>query len=596
MASMTIQQAIELANRSAQAGQFGQAESLYRQILAVASGHQESSRMLAWVIARQGRFDEAMALYRQLLATYPSDAIALLQWGNLLFQMGRADEAVTAFGRAASAKSDFADPHYNLGIVLRSLDRLDESVAAFERAVALAPNHAEAHSNLGSAYKDRGELDRAIAAYRRALSIKPDPRTASNLLFALQFHPDFTSAQILEEHRRWNDQYASQLKALATPHPNDRSPDRRLRIGYVSGEFRDHPVGRSMLPLLEHRDREAFEIFCYADVRRADEVTQRLQSSADTWRDITRLPDAALVQQIRADRIDILVDLAMHLGGNRLLAFAQKPAPVQVAWQAYPGTTGLWAMDYRLTDPWLDPPGSFDADYSERSIRLRDSFWIYEPMVGELLVNPLPALASKSVTFGCLNNFCKMNDGVLTLWARVIRELESSRLILLAPQGSARQRVLNTLGQHGINPNRIDFVGLQPRPQYLQTYHRIDIGLDTFPYTGHMTSLDSLWMGVPVVTLIGQTVVGRAGWSQLHNLGQVELAAHTPEQFVEIAVGLAKDLDRLAELHRSLRSRMEASPLMDRQRYAQSAEIAYRQMWRELCEKTQKAMGLKTRS
>ena len=586
MASMTIQQAMELANRSAQSGQFAQAESLYRQILNVVAGHQESSRMLAWVVAQQGRIDEAAALYRQLLSAYPSDAVAMLQWGNLLFQIGRADEAIGAFTRAASAKSDFADPHYNLGIVLRSLDRLDESVAAFERAVAIAPNYAEAHSNLGSAYKDRGELDRAIASYRRALSIKPDPRTASNLLFALQFHPDFTSAQILEEHRRWNDQYAAPLKSLATAHPNDRLPDRRLRIGYVSGDLRDHPVGRSMVPLLEQRDREAFEVFCYADVRRADEVTRRLQSSADVWRDTARMPDAALAQQIRADRIDILVDLAMHLGGNRLLAFAQKPAPVQVAWQAYPGTTGLWAMDYRLTDPFLDPPGSFDADYSERSVRLRDSFWIYEPMVGELSANALPALASRNITFGCLNNFCKINDGVLELWARVMQEVASSRLILLAPQGSARQRVLNTLGQHGISANRVEFVSLQPRPQYLQTYHRIDVGLDTFPYNGHMTSLDSLWMGVTVVTLIGPTVVGRAGWSQLNNLGLADLAAQTPRQFVEIAVNLANDLDRLAELRRSLRSRMEASPLMDRRRYAQSAEIAFRQVWREWCEKS----------
>lgn len=585
MASMTIQQAMELANRSAQSGQFAQAESLYRQILNVASGHQESSRMLAWVVAQQGRIDEAAALYRQLLSAYPSDAVALLQWGNLLFQMGRADEAIGAFSRAAAAKSDFPDPHYNLGIVLRSLDRLDESVAAFERAVAVAPNYAEAHSNLGSAYKDRGELNRAVASYRRALSIRPDPRTASNLLFALLFHPEFSSTQILEENRRWNDQYAAPLKSLATPHANDRSPDRRLRIGYVSGDLRDHPVGRSMVPLLEHRDRDAFEVFCYADIRRADEVTRRLQSSADTWRDITRLPDAALAQQIRADCIDILVDLAMHLGGNRLLAFAQKPAPVQVAWQAYPGTTGLWAMNYRFTDPFLDPPGSFDADYSERSIRLRDSFWIYEPMTGELSANALPALASRNITFGCLNNFCKINDRVLELWARGMREVASSRLILLAPQGSARQRVLKTLGQHGIDANRVEFVGLQPRPQYLQTYHRIDIGLDTFPYNGHMTSLDSLWMGVPVVTLVDQTVVGRAGRSQLNNLGLADLAAKKPPQFVEIAVNLANDLDRLAELRQSLRSRMERSPLMDRQRYAQSAEIAYREMWREWCEK-----------
>jgi predicted O-linked N-acetylglucosamine transferase (SPINDLY family) len=256
---------------------------------------------------------------------------------------------------------------------------------------------------------------------------------------------------------------------------------------------------------------------------------------------------------------------------------------VQATFAGYPGSTGLDTIDYRLTDPYLDPPGLNDHLYSETSIRLPDSFWCYDPPVTELAVTSLPAQTNGYVTFGCLNNFCKVNEPVLQLWAQVLKTIPRSRFMMLCPEGSHRQPLLDLLQREEISPDRIELVAGRPRLQYLEFYHRIDVGLDTFPYNGHTTSLDSFWMGVPVVTLVGQTVVGRAGLSQLTNLGLPELIAQTPEQYVQIAAALAGDLTRLAELRRTLRARMQASPLMDAPRFARNIEAAYRQMWRNWC-------------
>jgi predicted O-linked N-acetylglucosamine transferase (SPINDLY family) len=388
---------------------------------------------------------------------------------------------------------------------------------------------------------------------------------------------------IYEEHRRWNQQHAEPLKKLIQPHTNNRDPDRRLRVGYVSPDFREHIVGQNLLPLLREHDHQQMEIFCYANLVRADALTEQFRRYADVWRSIAGLSDSQAVDLVRHDRIDILVDLTLHSAKNRLVVFAHKPAPVQVTFAGYPGSTGLDAIDYRLTDPYLDPPGLNDHFYSETSIRLPDSFWCYEPLVTELAVNPPPAQTDGHVTFGCLNNFCKINEPVLRLWAQVLKTIPRSRFMMLCPEGSHRQSLLDLMQREGIHPDRIKLIARRPHLQYLELYHRIDVGLDSFPYNGHTTSLDSFWMGVPVITLVGQTVVGRAGLSQLTNLGLTELIARTPEQYVQIATDLAGDLPRLAELRRTLRGRMRASPLMDAPRFARNVEAAYRQMWRNWC-------------
>jgi protein O-GlcNAc transferase len=575
-----------LGNALKDTGRFDEAIAAYRQAIALKPSLPEAHNNLANALKDQGHLDEAISAYRQAVALRPGYAEAHNNLGNALRDQGRLDEAVVAYRQAIALRPNLPEAYNNLGNALKDQGQLDEAIDAYRQAIALRPDYAEAHNNLGSALRDQGRLDEVIAACRQAIALKPDYTEAhSRLLFTLRYHAGYDAAAIAEEQRRWNRQHAQPVRRFVVPHRNDRSPDRHLRIGYVSPDFRNHVVGRNLLPLFRQHDRRQFEIIGYAQVLRPDAMTRLFQQSADGWRGIVGLSDEQVAEQIRADRIDLLVDLALHTPDNRLLVFARKPAPVQVTFAGYPGSTGLSTIDYRLSDPYLDPPGMDESIYSEQTIRLPDSFWCYDPLQDrEISVNSLPALERGVVTFGCLNSLCKINDDVLALWAQVMRQVENSRLLLLAPRGSHRQRTLDRLRHERIDPGRIEFVSRQSGQAYLELYHRIDLSLDSFPYNGHTTSLDSFWMGVPVVTFVGQTSVGRAGWSQLSNLGLTELAGRTPEQFVQIAVDLAGDLPRLSELRGGLRQRMEQSPLMDAAKFARNIEAAYRQIWRTWCE------------
>ena len=517
------------------------------------------------------------------------------------YQLGRLGEAESVF-RQILAYEPSPEAHFNLGKILKDAGRIDEAVSSYRAALAMRPDLVEALNNLGTAMKEIGDLDGALAAYRQAMAIRPDARTASNLLYLLWFHPAYDAAKIRDEHVAWGRTMVSAFPPLPpaegggegrrrgasnspSPQPspggrggnaggNATPPGRRLRIGYVSADFRQHVVGYNLLPLFRAHDRERFEIYGYSNVVQADSMTAQFQSLCSGWRDISQIDDDFAARLIASDSIDVLVDLSLHMSGNRLGVFARKPAPIQATFAGYPGTTGLPAIDYRLTDPYLDPPGQFDAFYSERSIQLPHSFWCYQPLSAEPKVNRLPALTNGFITFGCLSNPTKLNPNVLSLWAEVMRQTTNSRLLLQARTGSHRDRISAFLDACGIARDRVSFVDFQPTEQYLRTYHRIDIGLDTFPYNSHTTSLDALWMGVPVVTLVGKTVVGRAGLSQLSNLGLAELAAHDPAEFVRITTDLAANLPKLADLRANLRPRMEQSPLMDAKAFARGIEAA----------------------
>jgi protein O-GlcNAc transferase len=564
-------------------GKLDEAVACCRRALALSPDLAEAHSNLGIALREQGKLDEAIACYRRALALSPDLAEAHGMLGIALRDQGKLDEAVACCRRAVELKPDFTNVH-NLGIALCDLGRPDEAAACCRRALELRADSADAYSSLGSALKDQGKLDEATACYRRAIELKRDFVDAhSSLLYTLLFCPDYDGQAILEEHRRWSRQHAEPLARLIQPHGNDRSPDRRLRIGYVSPDFRNHATAFFTSSLLSAHGHHNFEIYCYSDVPCPNDMTERFRSYADVWRNIVGLTDEQLAQLVRRDQIDILVDLTMHMARNRLLAFARKPAPVQLCWAAYPGTTGLSTMDYRLSDPYLDPPGLHDQDYTEESIRLPDSFWCYDPLGTEPQVGSLPALDNGHITFGSLNNFCKVNETVLELWAAVLRAVDGSRLILLSGEGSHRQQIWKVLEWGGVERQRVRFVAKLPRPRYLEQYHGIDIALDTFPYNGHTTGLDALWMGVPTVTRVGQRAVGRAGLCFLSHLGLTELAAGTPEQYVGIAVELAGDLRRLGGLRASLRDRLRASPLMDAPRFARNVESAYREIWRRWC-------------
>ena len=545
-------------------GQLEEAIACYRRALELKPHLAEAHNNLGNALQKQGNLDEAVACYRRTLELKPDFAEALVNLGNVFKEQGKLDQAIACYHGTLELKPGLVEAHSNLGNALKDQGKLDEAIACYRRALELKPDFAEAHANLGNAWKDQGKLDDSLACYRRALELKPDYAEAhSNLLYTQLFHPRCDAQALDEDHRRWNRKFAEPLQNSIQPHLNDRSGDRRLRVGYVSPDFRSHPVGRFLLPLLESHDHGSLEVYCYASVRTPDATTGRLRAGADVWRDVLGLSDDQVAQMIRQDQIDVLVDLTMHMGDNRLLVFARKPAPVQVTYLAYCGTTGLDTMDYRLTDPYLDPPGQGEPFYREQSVCLPETYWCYRPPAETPPVNALPALDAGQVTFGSLNNFCKVTDPVLAAWSRLLQAVPESKLLLHARAGSHRDRVRACFAEQGVATQRLAFVDSLPTAEYFHVYQRIDVALDPFPYGGGTTTCDALWMGVPVVSLAGQTAVGRGGVSLLSNVGLPELVAQDGEQYVQIAAELANDLPRLGQLRATLRDRMQHSPLMD---------------------------------
>jgi predicted O-linked N-acetylglucosamine transferase (SPINDLY family) len=588
----TVAQLLNSAQQHRDSGRQSEAQKLYEQVLDRDPNNTAALNNLGIILAGRRQFEEAITYFRRIVDANPQQAQGQLNLGNALAEVGKLEEAKACMSRALELMPNWLPALVNLGHLLQQSGEIDRALELLERAVAQNPKQANALVSLGNVHKDAARLTAAIECYERAVQVRPDFAAAdSNRIFALGLHPDYTAEAIFQQQRLWDRRHAAPLAKLRKPHDNDKEPDRRLRIGYVSADFRDHAVGRNILPLIREHDREQFEVMLYSNVDKSDGMTQLFRAGCDAWRDVGILDDQRCADLIRRDRIDILVDLSLHSRGNRLLVFARKPAPVQVCFAGYPGGTGMETMDWRLTDPYLDPVGQFDAFHVERAHRLADSFWCYDRAAMEWdadggappTVTDLPAAHNGFITFGCLNNFCKVNDAVLELWGQVLRNVASSRMSLMVPPGECRDRVLTKLGERGVAAERISFVTYQPRQKYLAEFGRIDLGLDTFPYNGHTASLDAMWMGVPVITRIGKTVVGRAGFSQLCNLGLPELAAQDDGQFVAIATDWAGDLPRLAQLRRTLRARMSASPLADASRFARNIESAYRQMWRTWC-------------
>jgi protein O-GlcNAc transferase len=573
-----------LANALVVQRRFGDAIELLQKALQLRPDFAEAWYNLGNALRADAQFAPAIDAYQKALTLRSDYVDALNNLGNTFYATRQFKEAAESYLKVLAHRPKDVVAFSNLGTALRTLGAVDEATTALRQAMALRPDYHIACCNLGNVLKDTGNLEKAISCYRRAVEVQSDDSVShSNLIFTMQYDPVYGAADILREALRFNAMHAVALSGEIRPFDNVPDPDRKLRIGYVAPDFRDHCQSFFTLPLLSNHHHEEFEIYCYSSIPQPDLVTEKITTCADVWRPIAGLTNTQAAELVRSDKIDILVDLTMHMSNGRPLLFARKPAPVQVAWLAYPGTTGLSTIDYRLTDPYLDPPGDSDLAYSEKSVRLPDTFWCYDPLATEPMPNELPAPAQGRITFGCLNNFCKVTAPTLALWARVLNALPDSRILIMARPGKHRQRVLDQLAEKSVKASRIEFIDFQPRDQYLKTYHQIDLGLDTIPYNGHTTSLDSFWMGVPVVTRVGQTVVGRAGLSQLHNLDLLELAAFNDDEFVEIGVKLAGDLPRLASLRSNLRERLQRSPLCDAVLFTRHVESAFRQMWRDWC-------------
>ena len=571
----------------AETGQLPEAAQSFRAATHHAPNFAGAYDNLGIVLQRLGQRDAAQAAHRQAVRLAPLNAAFQTHLATALLEAGDIAGAVAAYQQALRSNPNHLEARWGLGNAYLIDQKLDEAAAAYHAALALNPNLAEARGNLANVYKAQARLDESIRENRRAAALAPgDPTYLSALLLVLNYHPDYDAPRIASELSAFEKTFGQPLAKTIEPHLNSRDPDRVLRIGYVSADYYHHACAYFLFPLLKHHDRRQVEIFLYSSVTKPDRFTHEFQTLPHHWRDIARLSDEQLVNQVRADQIDILLDLNLHTTGSRLTAFARKPAPIQMSWIGYPGSTGLRAIDYRITDVHLDPadrPDPFSGP--EKLMRLGECFWCYEARA-DLDVNPLPALARGSFTFGCLNSLYKVNERVIELWSRVLRETSRSRMLLLTPPGSHCDRIGALFKKNDVDPARIQFLSPRPRGDYLKLYHDIDLGLDTFPYNGHTTSFDSFWMGVPVVTLPGQTPASRAGLSILENLGLPELAAGSLEQFVTIAIDLARDLPRLAALRADLRQRITSSALMDGPRFALNMESVYRTAWQSWCTET----------
>jgi protein O-GlcNAc transferase len=586
MTPSMLDRAMQMGKERHRNGRLAEAETIYRQVLAHRPGHSEPWQFLGILAAQAGRPGVAVELIRRAVALDPRNPGAFSDLGNALQACGRLDEAMAAHRRALEIEPAFVKAYNNLGGALRAAGRLDEAIDACREALRLEPHFASAHNNLGNYLKDQGRLDLAVECYRKAVALEPAAAGFhSNLAYTVCFLPSCDAGGILAESLRWEEQHAQPLARSISPHANEPTPDRKLRIGYVSPDFRTHVVGWNLLPLLREHDRRQFEIFCYANVVFPDALTEQFRGLSDQWRDIAGVADARVAEIIRADRIDILVDLTLHMAYNRLPVFARKPAPVQATYLGYCGTTGLKTIDYRLSDPYLDPPGTDLSCYREATVRLPRSYWCYQPGGPSPELSPAPLATTGRPTFGCLNDFAKVSPEALELWIEILRLVPESRLLLHVLEGRCRERILEQFARRGLAEDRIEMVGRKPWPEYVRELQRIDVALDPFPYGGGITTCDALWMGVPVVSFSGRTAVGRGGRSILSNIGLPELIAETSGQYLEIAVALAGDLPRLNALRSSLRERLEASPLRNAKGFARDVEAAYRGMWREWCER-----------
>jgi predicted O-linked N-acetylglucosamine transferase (SPINDLY family) len=568
-------------------GRFKDAEDLLRRAIASNGGLSEYHYNLSLALGALGKNGEALSALREAVRLEPGFQLAHSNLGGLLLAGDQLDEAEPILRRAVELDPKEPSAHANLGRLLRNRGRLDEAEQKFRSAIAVAPFNAQPWNMLGSCLREMGRVGEAIGAFQSALRAMPQFREAhSNLCYALHLEAGVTAGQILAEHREWARKFADPLREQIRGHANDRNPDRSLRVGYVSPDFRGHCQSLFTIPLFQKHDRSAVRVYCYSNVPEPDAMTAQIRYVVDEWRDISKLNDEQAADIIRADGIDLLVDLTLHMTGNRLPIFARRPAPVQMTWLGYPSTTGMSQIDYRISDPHLDGWESAVESYSEKTVRLPHTFWCYRPFEGMPEVNDLPASSASGVTFGCFNSFAKVNDPTLDLWAAVLSRVKGSSMVLRAPAGSSRARVTERLSKRGIRPERIQFVDRLPQRQYMQLYQRIDINLDTTPYTGHTTTLDSLWMGVPVVTISGETAVSRGSASILQNVGVSELIAKDTNQFADLATQLAGDLPRLSGLRRSLRERMKSSLLMNEQQFARDMEALYRLAWRSWCGRT----------
>ena len=562
-------------------GKLDEAVKHYRQALLIKPDDAGAYNNLGSVLKEQGKLEVAIQHYRKALSIRPDYVEAYNTMGNALRDQGNFDAAIESYRKALSLKPNLAEVHNNLGYALKEQGKPDAAIESFRQALALKPDYAEAYNNMGTVFQAQGKLDEAFASYHKAITLKPDFAVAhSSLLYTINFSTSYSTSHRLEEARHYGRNAAGKVSARFSAWSCSANPE-RLRVGVVSGDLRNHPVGYFLEGMLASIDPARLELIAYAAHHEEDDLTARIRPRFADWKPLPGLADETAARLIHDDGVHILLDLSGHTTFNRLPVFAWKPAPVQASWMGYFATTGLAEMDYLLADPYVTPQDEEDH-FTESVWRLPESYLCFTPPDMALEVSPLPALSAGRITFGCFNNLVKMNDAVVALWARVLQAVPGSRLFLKTKQLSD-PAICETTRQRfaacSIAPERLLLEGASPRAELLAAYNQVDIALDPFPYPGGTTSVEGLWMGVPVITRRGDRFLSRVGESIAHNAGLADWIAIDDEDYVAKAVAHASGLERLAQLRAGLRQRVLASPVFDAPRFARNFEAAMWGMW-----------------
>jgi protein O-GlcNAc transferase len=536
----------------------------------------------AFALHQAGSLPQAEALYQKILQLQPDNHDALYLLGLIERQRGNSAQAIALIADAIRHHDQDPAFHQSLGDIQYQLERWTQAAASYEAALKLAPAlTAPQLANLAAVYRGQRRIDASVARFREALALAPNEADIfSSYLFTLNFSTSISPGEIFAEHRRYDKLFKAPARRAA-----NADPGRKIRLGYVSPDFNHHAVSYFIEPVLARHDRARFEVSCYYLQAHEDEVTERLKALGPQWVACAALSDDQLAARIEADRIDILIDLAGHTANNHLPVFARKPAPVQVTWLGYLNTTGLGAMDYRITDGHADPSGVSERYHTETLIRLPDSQWCYRHPGPTPPISTLPALATGAICFGSFNKYQKLSVLLLEIWARLLLQLPGARILFVGVPQDEQQRLTEFFAGHGVARQRLEMHDRVPLEKFREMHQRVDIALDAHPYSGATTTCDSLWMGVPTLTLTGATSISRSTSSLLHELALDEWTARTPEEFIELAGRHAGDLQRLADLRAGLRGKMQASPLMDAARFTRNFESACRSMWQAHCDR-----------
>ncbi|TMH82190.1 MAG: tetratricopeptide repeat protein [Betaproteobacteria bacterium] len=606
-------------NKAENSGKLREACEQYRRAVVAAPGYARAHLNLGIGLEAAGDVDAAIRSYEAALAIDPRDPYANYNLGKVLCQrreLGRAEPLIrtaldckpefpeaqvvlsnlyesrgdlaaaeSALESALKQRPDWAGVLFNYAGVLWKLDRLSEAETALRRAIAIDPGLVPAYGLLGLVLRGLARIPEAVEVLGAARKLDPERfDIESTLLFMLTCWDEISSDALFASHKDFGARLESVVARRFEPFGNSRDPERRLRVGYVSGDFYSHPVSLFAIPLFERHDRSTCEVFCYSTGAKADEVTEKVRARADVWRDVASMSDTGLAETINRDGIDILVDLSGHSGTFRIVVFAQQPAPVQVTWLGYLNTTGLTRIQYRLCDRHTDPPGVTDRFHTETLVRLPRSQWCYRQMVSIDCAEAPPFARNGFITFGSFNNALKLSQSTRRLWAEILTRLPDSRLVFAGiPKGPVRDGLIRAFERAGIAADRLAIFPRLALPEYHRLFNTVDLALDATPYSGGTTTCDTLWMGVPVITLRGTRSVSRSAASILATVGLSDWIAESPEDYVRLAVKYAGDRAVITELRQTLRERMRASPLMDELQFARDVEDAYRRMWRAWC-------------